>query len=74
MDFDVEVFPRWIADLQPEYVWLGYNSRPAQVQLPEPHPDKLRTLVRTLASAAITVRPKDLRGIDVEIVAGDVST
>lgn len=63
MDFDVEVFPQWIVDLAPQYVWLGYNSRPKTIQLPEPSPGKLRELVAALASAGVPIRPKDLRGV-----------
>lgn len=43
-------------------MWLGYNSRPRQVQLPEPSDDKLRELVKVLAYAGLEIRGKDLRG------------
>ena len=33
MDFDVPIFLDWIVALRPEYVWLGYNSKPKQVWL-----------------------------------------
>jgi len=36
MDFDQEVFLSWIIQIKPEYVWIGYNSRPKSVRLPEP--------------------------------------
>jgi len=64
MDFDLDVFAQWITDLDPEYVWLGYNSRPRQVTLPEPSEAKVRAFVRALQTAGVPVRPKDLRGID----------
>ncbi len=28
MDFDEEVFLEWIREIDPEFVWLGFNSRP----------------------------------------------
>jgi len=67
MDFDEDVFPQWIVDLKPEYVWLGFNSRPESVTLSEPSVEKLRTLVRVLVQAGIEVRGKELRGLDLGI-------
>lgn len=67
MDFDLKVFSQWIVDLAPEYVWLGYNSRPKQIRLPEPSVEKLRKFVRILSTAGIKIRPKDLREIDIGI-------
>ena len=63
MDFDLEVFAGWIVDLKPEYVWLGLNSQPDKVQLPEPSPEKLRGLVRVLDEAGVEVRFKKTRGM-----------
>ena len=67
MDFDEDVFPQWIIDLEPEYVWLGLNSRPKAVQLPEPSPQKLRELVKRLKDANIEIRGKELRGLKLGI-------
>ena len=64
LDFDVQPFADMIAHAEPLYVWLGLNSRPKQVQLPEPSPEKIHELVRILAGAGIEVRFKDLRGLD----------
>jgi uncharacterized Fe-S cluster-containing radical SAM superfamily protein len=64
MDFDVEEFANWIIEIQPEYVWLGFNSRDKQVHLPEPSPDKLREFVGILTRHGIEVRGKKLRGIE----------
>ena len=66
MDFDEDVFPQWIVDLKPEYVWLGLNSKD-KPKLPEPSPQKLRKLVEVLVGAGITIRPKELRGLDIGI-------
>jgi hypothetical protein len=67
MDFDEDVFPQWIVDLAPEYVWLGLNSKPESVVLPEPSVKKLRTLVRKIKQAGIEIRSKELRGLDLGI-------
>jgi len=40
MDFDLPEFVEWIYNISPEAVYLGYNSRPKRVQLPEPSPEK----------------------------------
>jgi hypothetical protein len=61
MDFDPEVFAGWIRALRVEYVWLGYNSRPKSVKLPEPSPGKVQEFVGLLAG--IEVRGKELRGL-----------
>lgn len=67
MDFDEGVSPQWIVVLEPEYVWLGLNSRPESVELPEPSPQKLPKLVKVLTHAGIEVRGKTLRGLDLGI-------
>jgi hypothetical protein len=67
MDFDDEVFPQWIVDLRPEYVWLGLNSHPECVTLPEPSLEKLRKLVEVIQSAGIQIQGKELRGLDLGI-------
>jgi hypothetical protein len=64
MAFDIDTFPRWIVQLKPEYVWIGLNSRPQAVQLPEPSTAKVKELIESLAASGIEVRAKDLRGID----------
>jgi DNA repair photolyase len=63
MDFDLEVFARWIIELKPEHVWLGFNSKPKQLVLPEPTPEKVRALIRALGKAGVPVKGKDLRGM-----------
>lgn len=62
MDFDLDTFAAMIVSVRPECVWLGYNTRPKQVTLPEPHPLKLRDLVQELTLAGIPIRGKELRG------------
>jgi hypothetical protein len=70
MDFDLDIFSEWLIALRPEYVWLGLNSRPKEVQLPEPTEAKLRLLVVRLLDGGIEVRAKDLRGWDVGLPPG----
>jgi len=63
MDFDLHTFAGMLIDLAPEAVWIGYNSRPKQVQLPEPSEAKVVALIDLLLKAGIRVKAKDLRGI-----------
>lgn len=51
--------------MHPEHVWIGYNSRPKQAELPEPSPEKVMALMERLVQAGVEVRPKDLRGLQV---------
>jgi hypothetical protein len=63
LDFDLEIFSRWILDLNPEYVWIGYNSRPKQVNLPEPSKEKLLELINIIHGNGVKIKGKDLRGL-----------
>lgn len=63
MDFDLEEFLKWIVEIDPEYVWIGYNSRPIEVQLPEPSPEKLREFIEALRKKGIKVKVKESRGL-----------
>jgi len=63
MDFDTEIFFSWILDIKPEYVWLGFNSRPAQVHIPEPSQEKVAEFMGRLKAEGIEVRGKELRGL-----------
>ena len=65
MDFDPGIFLRSLLGLRPEYVWLGLNSRPESLTLPEPSPDKLREFIAMLREAGIEIRGKELRGAKV---------
>ena len=64
LDFDVKVFSEWIIDLDPEYVWLGFNSHPKSVALAEPPESKMKALMAKLSANGIKVKGKDLRGIE----------
>jgi hypothetical protein len=62
MDFDLDPFVGWITEIHPEYVWLGFNTRPKSVKLPEPSPAKLQSFMERLVVAGVPIRGKDLRG------------
>jgi len=62
MDFDLSPFLEMILDIKPEKVYIGYNSRPAEVHLPEPPIEKVLELIKGIQEAGIEVVPKDLRG------------
>ena len=61
--FDAEDLAAMVVAARPEYVWIGLNSKPKQVQLPEPSPDDIRELLRLFGKSGIEVRRKDLRGL-----------
>ena len=61
MDFDLCGFIEWILGLAPEYVWLGFNSKPKTVSLPELPRRKFDEFHRRLVANGIEVRLKDAR-------------
>lgn len=61
MDFQEKTFAQQIVFMNPEFVYIGYNSRPKQVQLPEPSLAKTERLIADLESAGIEARRKDMR-------------
>jgi hypothetical protein len=63
LDFDLDVFAGWIRELRVEYVWLGFNSQPQSVELPEPTPEKVQNFMELLTEAGVEVRGKELRGL-----------
>jgi hypothetical protein len=65
MDFDLGPMFEMIASIRPDHIWIGYNSRPRAVQLPEPPPEKVMALMERLTNTGIEVRGKDLRGLEV---------
>lgn len=70
MDFDPETFLSWVKAIAPEYVWIGFNSRPKQVRLPEPSTVKVAEFLGMLKTAGVQVRGKDLRSSVAEVFAG----
>ncbi|NLX23994.1 MAG: hypothetical protein GXY55_20275 [Phycisphaerae bacterium] len=63
LDFDLSTFVTWIRRIRPEDVWLGFNSKPESVTLPEPTEEKAQELVNRLTDAGIAIRPKTMRGV-----------
>ena len=63
IDFDEKEFFDMIISVNPEYVWVGYNSRPKSVELPEPTVEKTQRLVDALRKNGIEVKIKDGRGL-----------
>jgi len=63
LDFDVKEFADWIINIKPEYVWLGYNSHPKGMTLPEPSPEKLAKFAKILNKHSIHIKAKNMRGI-----------
>jgi hypothetical protein len=64
LDFDLDVFVDWLKIINPEYVWLGYNSWPKQVQMPEPDEEKMVKLIIELKENNIPIKAKDLRNLN----------
>lgn len=63
LDFDLNEFASWIKSIHPDYVWLGFNSKPESVTLPEPPEENVQKLAEQLIAAGIEVRGKTLRGV-----------
>ena len=65
MDFDLKTFSKWLVAIKPEYVWLGFNSHPKSVALPDPSEAQVKSLMAKLSAKGIRVKGKDLRGVEV---------
>ena len=61
MDFDLEEFTDMILSVKPECVFIGYNSKPNKVKLPEPSKEKTLELIKRLENKGIKVLTKDMR-------------
>ena len=61
MDFDPDFFLDWILNINPETVWIGYNSRPKSVQLNEPSLEKTKAFIEALRKNNIVVKEKEMR-------------
>ena len=58
--FNTDRFVSIIKGIKPEFVWIGYNSRPKQVQLPEPLLLRTKELIAELEKFT-EVRRKTIR-------------
>lgn len=65
MDFDPDIFTEWILEINPEYVWFGFNSKPESVRIPEPSDGKVKYFLRKLHENGIEIRGKELRGLGI---------
>ena len=61
MACDPEKFSQLIVDIKPEYVWLGFNSKPESAPLPEPSYDDLLLLIDELNRQQVRIRFKEMR-------------
>lgn len=61
IDFDLKEFSKWLLNIRPEVVFIGYNSHPKFVQLEEPTWNKVLDLMIELRRAKIPVLPKLIR-------------
>jgi hypothetical protein len=60
MKLDIETYVRWMKMIGPEAVYLGYNSRPSRVTLPEPTWTEFQNLFQELHEFT-EVKLKDTR-------------
>jgi len=58
LEFDLNPFFKMITEVDPEFVWIGYNSKPHLIQLPEPSLEKTFTLIKLLKESGIQVKGK----------------
>lgn len=58
MDFDLDLFAKWIKNISPSVVFIGYNSHQKSVPIPEPTWEKTLSLMCSLRSVGIEVLPK----------------
>jgi hypothetical protein len=61
MDFDLSPFVQWIRNINPRAVFVGYNSHPKSVPLPEPSVDKTLDLICNFKRSGIQVLLKEMR-------------
>jgi len=66
MAFDHVPFFNMLVNLSPEYIWIGFNSHPKSMQLPEPTEEDVRLMIDHRRSSGVEVRGRPLRGIDDE--------
>lgn len=64
LKFNIEAFLRWIKEIAPEFVYIGYANdkhEGKKLKLPEPPLEKTMQLIAALKTAGIEVREKTLR-------------
>lgn len=60
MDFDLDVMVGWIQQINPQLVWLGYDSK-KKGMFPEPATDKFMSLYKSIEAMGISVKLKTVR-------------
>lgn len=61
LDFDLDTFAYWILSIKPKAVFIGYNSHPSSVPLPEPNMEKTLDLIVALKNNGARVLLKEMR-------------
>jgi hypothetical protein len=60
IDFDPDEFAQPIIQLDPEYVWIGFDSHSKDVIYPEPPMPKVKALIEALKKAGAKVKLKNM--------------
>ena len=60
MDFDHEIMLKWIKQIKPQLVWMGYDSK-MKCDFPEPKLEKFMKLYRAIEGMRIKVKLKTVR-------------
>ena len=60
MDFDIDIMLKWIRQVKPQLVWMGFDSKSEDL-LPEPETDKFMKLYRAVEKVGIKVKQKTVR-------------
>jgi len=58
MEFDLDVLQEWDVKLNPVLIWIGYDSK--RCGLPEPSPEKVKTLCWRLERVGYAVILKNM--------------
>lgn len=61
VDFDHDEFLSMILNINPDYVWIGLNTKPKQVHLPEPSKEKFDRFYNSLLEHDINVKYQTIR-------------
>ena len=70
----VDTFSAWIRAIDPEWVYIGFNSKPDKVKIPEPSEGKVQELVDGLSNDGIKIHGKTLRGVTIPTSDSNGST
>jgi len=65
MDFDLDILVKWIAEIKPEFVSIGADSK--RHNLPEPAPDKLEHLIEALQDITVVKLKDNLKRLRQEL-------